>query len=187
MKHAKTSGSRNCNYPKPEEARRRNTYRKGLEESDRLGSYIWPSVEEQSHCQPAAQRRSQWGIPFSCRPCLQSLAGGTYCSNPTRRQKAWSTQEISLLRHRAGWRIMESRYGGQQGLLSLENTVRFLAPRIQYSGVLEVSNYEKSDMFVIDNQIEEISKEQFVLRVARIKSFFRYLLFWWNKSRSISK
>lgn len=72
---------------------------------------------------------------------------------------------------------MESRYGGQQGLLSLENTVRFLAPRIQYSGVLEVSNYEKSDMFVIDNQIEEISKEQFMLRVARIKSFLGTFFF----------
>lgn len=111
-------------------------------------------------------------------PSLPPISGWWYLLlNPTRRQKAWSTQEISLLRHRAGWRIMESRYGGQQGLLSLENTVRFLAPRIQYSGVLEVSNYEKSDMFVIDNQIEEISKEQFMLRVARIKSFLGTFFF----------
>lgn len=52
-----------------------------------------------------------------------------------------------------------------------------MASRIQYSGVLEVSNYEKSDMFVIDNRTEEISKEQSMLRVTRIKSFLGTFFF----------
>ena len=144
-------------------------------------------MEQQSHCQPRAQREARGIKDSSLLCCLRSLLPPL--SKPTGRREARSKTggqppEARRKVVNSGKRIWKAGRTTQSGKHTL---VSLLASRIGCVCFLEVLHYGKSDMLLNRQPNRRMIEEWFMLHVAKTICFLGTFLGQIKKSSSNSK